>query len=355
MIVIHHIIVDHPSLTLLARELAEICRALVERRTPCLHAPPLEYTEYTLWQRGITREQLEPLLLYWRWQLRGDPAPLCLPEDRPRPAIHTYTAARETFVINRDLAQRLRALALKEDTTALSVALAGFKVLLHYYCRRQDVVVGMSDPSRDQPATEGAIGPLANLLVLRSRLADDVSFQAFLAQVSQTVRQAKAHRELSFDMVVRELKPENDMSRTAMFIVLFRFEDSEPPVLDFGGVQADVVDTNLGHGKYDLNLLVDAGTDGWVGTAIYNADIYDQSTIRQMMNHYETILLAITEDPCRRISEIDLLSATKSASSSTSGTRPRPVIPGRRRSTNCLKSRRLGRRTTSPWCARATG
>ncbi|MDQ3174281.1 MAG: amino acid adenylation domain-containing protein, partial [Acidobacteriota bacterium] len=221
--------------------------------------------------------------------------------------VHTYTDARVTFTLDDSLTRRITALGQEEGSNTFAVVLAAFKALLYRYARQDEIVVGTSEPCRVQPETEDVVGPFANLVVLRSSLAGNPPFRKILAELTKTVEQARAHQELPFDKLVQDLNPEKDMSRTALFDVLFQYEEREPPTLELGDVKARVIDTNLGYGKYDLNLSIQGGGDGLSGTVVYNADIYDGETIERMMRHFEVILEAVTSHPEQRLGDVPLL------------------------------------------------
>jgi hypothetical protein len=110
VLTLHHIIADKKSLQIIAEELSEIYEARQTGRAPQLKTLRCQYSDYSRWQRGLSKNELEPLLFYWRWQLRGRLQALELPEDRPRAAVHTYTAGRLTFGLDTALATRMEAL-----------------------------------------------------------------------------------------------------------------------------------------------------------------------------------------------------------------------------------------------------
>ena len=307
VVTVHHIIADKTSLRLVAAELGEIYGARSEGRPPQLPKLAFQYNEYARWQRSLPAEVMDSLLFYWKWQFRGKLQPLELPEDRPRPAVHTFTGARHAFSLRENLARRIEELATQEHSNAFAIVLAAFKALLHRYARLDEIVVGTSAACRNQPGTENVVGPFANLLVLRSNLAGNPTFRTFLAQVTKTVAQANVHRDMPFDKLVMELKPAKDMSRTALFDILFQFEDAGLTELNLGKAKARVVETNLGFGKYDLDLFIQGGANGLSGTVVYNADIYDDFTIRQMMRHFDVMLDAVTSDPDRLIDDVVLI------------------------------------------------
>jgi amino acid adenylation domain-containing protein/non-ribosomal peptide synthase protein (TIGR01720 family) len=308
IVTVHHIVADKRSLQLIAGELAEIYGARSEGRVPQLPEAALQYNQYSQWQLSFSEAEVDSLLSYWKWQLRGNLRALELPEDHPRAAIHTFTAATNRFSLGESLARRIEELCVQERSDPFTVVLAAFKALLHRYARQDEIIVGTSAPCRNQPGTENLVGPLANLLVLRSSLDRSLTFRAFLAQVTKSVQQAYANQDMPFDKLVLELKPEKDMSRTALFDVLFNFENEEPTELNCGSASARIIETNLGYGKYDLNLSLRREADGLSGVLVYNADIYDDFTITQMMRHFEVILDAVTSIPDRRIDDIVLLS-----------------------------------------------
>ncbi|MBA3711243.1 MAG: amino acid adenylation domain-containing protein [Pyrinomonadaceae bacterium] len=306
-VTVHHSLADRRSLRVMAAELSEMYDSQISGRAARLPDVTVQYADYTEWQRGLSQEALDSLLFYWRWQLRGKLQALELPEDRARPAVHTYTDARQTFTVPDDLIRRLRSLSQQESSTTFAVVLAAFQAMLHRYARQDEIVVGTSEPCRTQAATEGVVGPFANLVVLRSNLAGNPTFRTLLGQVTKTVEGARAHQEMPFDKLVQELNPEKDMSRTALFDVLFEFEDGEPASFHLGAATAQMIETNLGYGKYDLNVSVQGGTDGLNATVVYNADIYDAETIERMMRHFRMLLEAVAVDANRRIDDIVLL------------------------------------------------
>src|SRR5262249_8922672 len=157
---------------------------------------------------------LDSLLFHWKWRLRGKLQALELPEDRPRPAVHTFTDAIVSFRLSENLARQIAELGRDENSDSFTVLLAAFKALLHRYARQQEIVVGTSAPCRNLPGTEDIVGPLANLLTLRSSFAGHLTFRALLARLTMTVEQAYANQEMPFDKLALELKPEKDMSRT---------------------------------------------------------------------------------------------------------------------------------------------
>ncbi|MFJ2730801.1 condensation domain-containing protein, partial [Streptomyces collinus] len=86
IVAMHHIVTDGWSMGVLVRELGELYDGA---RLP---EPPIQYADYTDWQRRERGDTLARDLAYWRERLGGLPA-LELPTDRPRPVRAGWSGA----------------------------------------------------------------------------------------------------------------------------------------------------------------------------------------------------------------------------------------------------------------------
>jgi amino acid adenylation domain-containing protein/non-ribosomal peptide synthase protein (TIGR01720 family) len=308
VVTVHHIAADTASLRVLAQEIAESYSAQTEGRAARFADLNVRYMDHAQWQRTLPEDAVEQLLFYWKRQLAGPLQALALPTRVVRPAVHTYTVGRRTFAFSGRLSSRIDAFGRTANTGTFEVLLAAFKVLLHRYSGHEEIVVGTSVPCRRHAAVRNAVGPFANLLVLRSNLGGRPAFGTFLKQVTRTVDDARRHEDMPFDWLVKELNPQVDMSRTALFDVLFRFEDEPPAAIKIGQTTATLVDSNLGHGKYDINLSVQRTAEGFVGTWVYNTDLFDEFMIEQMDGHFEALLECFASGSDLPVNDVDLLS-----------------------------------------------
>ncbi len=304
---VHHGVADKQSMRILAEELAEIYSAKCSGRSPVLKEVPLQYADYTRWQLDLPPKVLEAYLFYWKSQLGGQLKALQLPTDRPREAMQIFTDARQSFSLSKELRRCISQFSQKERVTDFTVLLAAFKILLYRYANHEEIVVGTTVPCRNQPGIEGAVGPFANLLVLRSHLHDNPVFSTFVKQVMVTASGALQYQEMPFDKLVRELHPKDDMSRTALFDVLFQFDDIAPSDLALGNAPARVIATSLGYGKYDLNISLWDTAEGLSGILVYNGQYFDAATISRMIGHFITLLESALANPDQRICQLPLL------------------------------------------------
>ncbi|MBV9494360.1 MAG: amino acid adenylation domain-containing protein, partial [Acidobacteria bacterium] len=110
MLTLHHIISDGWSHGILIRELGMVVTAFNEGRVPELRPLPIQYADYSVWQRRLLEEEgvLDRQLAYWKQKLAGAPEMLDLPTDFPRPNAQTFDGSRHFFSLDGKLIARLK-------------------------------------------------------------------------------------------------------------------------------------------------------------------------------------------------------------------------------------------------------
>jgi amino acid adenylation domain-containing protein len=310
VLTVHHIVADKYSLEILVREIFTLYNVYPGNRVPRLPGPSFQYADFSQWQYRLPDDLVENLLFYWKRNLHAPLQALELPTDRPRAAVHIYEDAAQTFSLPEALGEKIRNFSQAEERSIFIVLLAAFKILLHRYANQDEIIVGTGVCNRERPGTGEIIGPIANLLVLRSLLDSQSTVYDVFSALGKTVDKALRYREVPFDKLVLELNPQKDMSRTALFDVLFQYEEDPFQIPALDNLEIKAIETNRGWGKYDLNMLIYPGEGKtFSGTLVYNARYYDETTISRLIEHYRVLLESILEDPHQQISQLCLLTA----------------------------------------------
>ena len=248
----HHIASDGWSSGIFSRELAAIYSALSQGRPNPLGELPVQYADYSLWQREwLQGEVLDKQLAYWKEQLKDIPV-LELPMDGRRDGSLNRAGAKQSVTLSKSLADRLKALSRQEGATLFMTLLTAFHVLLHRYTGQDDIAVGSPIAGRTRSETEGLIGFFVNTLVLRSKLSGNPTFKELLAQVRETALQAYEHQDVPFEKLVEELKPERDQNHTPFFQVMFALQNVPRGNLEMAGLQATPVEVASSGAKFDI-------------------------------------------------------------------------------------------------------
>ncbi|HYW10541.1 MAG TPA: condensation domain-containing protein, partial [Longimicrobium sp.] len=161
----HHIVSDGWSMKVLHQEVPAVYAAFREGRPSPLPELPVQYADYTVWQREQAQGGvLERQLGYWKRQLAGAPELLELPTDHPRPPASSFQGGNVGFPLPAGLLEELQAVARAEGATMFMLVLAAFQVLLSKYTGSTDVVVGSPIAGRTHRELEGLVGFFVNTL-----------------------------------------------------------------------------------------------------------------------------------------------------------------------------------------------
>ncbi len=305
---LHHISADGWSMGILNQELVALYQGFSHGAACELTPLPVQYPDFAEWQRQrFTREALAKQLSYWRKQLEGAPPYLELPTDHPRPAIQTYNGARHFFQMPAALAAGLREFSARQGVSLFMTLLAGFEVLLHRYTSQEDIVVGTPIANRPRPEIEGLIGFFLNNLALRVDLSGDPSFGELLARVRRVALEAYGHYELPFEMLLEELKPERDLTRSPIFQVMFTLQSSPTATTHLRDLSLSSRELDTRTSKFELFVVMQERGPELGGYVEYNTDLFELSTIQRMLSHFERVLQAALRTSDEKISRLPLM------------------------------------------------
>ncbi|HEV2861259.1 MAG TPA: condensation domain-containing protein, partial [Pyrinomonadaceae bacterium] len=313
VVVMHHIISDGWSTGVLVGELVRLYAAYSEggeeEAREAVRALPVQYPDFAVWQnRWLESGAMESQLAYWKNQLAGAATVLQLPTDHERPAKQTHRGAQVALALSPDLTSSVKRLAREHSATPFMLLLSAFYVLLRRYTSQPDILVGTPVANRTRPEIEPLIGFFVNTLVLRADLSDDPSFLELLKRVKRTALDAYANQDLPFEKLVEVLNPARDMSRSAMFQVMFVQQEEPASGLRLAGLEVETLDVGTGTAKFEQTWAVREVGGGDLELRLeYNADLFDSETAKRMARHYRNLLEAAVGEPRARCSELPLM------------------------------------------------
>ncbi|MCG8916296.1 amino acid adenylation domain-containing protein [Actinokineospora sp. PR83] len=315
----HHLVHDGWSYGVFLNEVQELYTATVTGQPSPLPELPVSYVDFAAWQRDWMRgDVLDRYLGHWTKELAGAPAALDLPTDRPRPASQSFAGRALNLDLPGDLCQALRAYSHARGVTLYSTMLAGFAAVVSRYAQQDDVVVGSGVANRRLADVEQVIGMIVNTLALRVRLDGEPTFDELVRRTHETVGRANEWQDMPLDKLVNALPLRHDPSRNPLFQVMFSFHDSQVPSLEFAGLTGTVKERHNNSAKTDINVVVipraeqraGRGLDGSAGAITliweYATDLFDESTMRLMVQRFQTLLRAAVAAPHTPASQLPL-------------------------------------------------
>ncbi|MWC28295.1 non-ribosomal peptide synthetase [Paenibacillus sp. MMS18-CY102] len=310
---IHHIIIDGWSMGILYKELVIHYHCFAEGKPSPLNELPIQYADFSAWERdSLRQEAIEEQLSYWIQQLGGERTAAELPADRTRPPVQSFRGGSLKLDLSFELTGRLKALADQENATLFMVLMAALQTFIYRITGQPDVRVGMPIANRNKKAIEPLIGFFVNTLVLKGDLSGNPSFIQLLSRIKETANGAYKHQDVPFELLVDELQPERNMSQTPLFQVCLAVQNFPLPKRSAQGngmafyldrIQEIRNDTC----KFDMWIqMIEA--DGCLQLEVeYNADIFNDSTVRRMLNGYCALLEDAARNPMQQLSQLPVM------------------------------------------------
>ncbi len=308
LLVLHHIITDGWSISILFREVTSCYAAFVRGQEPDLPELPIQYTDYAHWQReSMNGEALVSQIEHWKRKLAGAQSLLDLPLDHPRPAVAGWHGATEEISLDSAFLGRLKAIANAESATSFMAAIAAFQALLWRYTNQESILVGTPVAARAELEFENMVGLFVNTLVFRSDFSPSLTFRELIRQVRSFALDAYMHQDVPFEKLVEVLVPQRSVDTHPLFQVMFTFQNIPRQVFEIPGLSIREIAFEAGIAKFDLSVEV------WEDREFhcqfeYRTDLFEQSTMRRMLGHFERLLRGALDNPDRRLAELPLMS-----------------------------------------------
>ncbi|OZE92054.1 non-ribosomal peptide synthetase [Rhodococcoides fascians] len=321
--VVHHIAADGFSMRPLASDVTEAYVSRLGGHAPEWVPLPVQYTDYTVWQRAMLGASDDPTSLaaaqerFWSTTLAGAPEETIVPTDRTRGPVRSGSGGRRSGRLDAAVHQRIVELAGRRGVTPFMVVHACLAVLLARMSGQPDVVVGTPVAGRGETDLDAVVGMFVNTLVLRTPVDSSATFDDVLARVREVDLSAFAHADLPFDRVVEILDPPRVSGRHPLFQVLLTFQDAGRATVQASGLALSPVEVAVHAARFDLELVFSesyssSGDPNGIEFSItYAHDIFDTSTVDALAARVRLLLDVVSEDSTAVVGDIALIDAAE--------------------------------------------
>ncbi|WP_156763676.1 non-ribosomal peptide synthetase, partial [Mycobacterium scrofulaceum] len=203
-----------------------------------------------------------------------------------------------------------------------------------------DVAVGFPIAGRRDPALDHLVGFFVNTLILRVDVAGDPTFAELLDRVRTRSLEAFEHQDVPFEVLVERVNPTRSLTHHPLIQVMlawqnFGGQDSDPATgLALGDVRVTSIPLETQVARMDLTFsLAERWTEanepaGIGGRVEFRTDVFDADSVETLVGRLQRVLAAMTTDPTRSVSSVDLLDAAEHARLDEIGHRAALTAPG---------------------------
>jgi amino acid adenylation domain-containing protein len=303
---VHHLVCDGWSFAILLRELGALYTA-DRHGIEALLPDPMSYREFVQQasERPAEREKSEA---FWIRQFAGAAPTLDLPTDRPRPRSKSYRGSHTFLQIDAARYAALKRSGARHGCSMYVVLLAAWQTLMHRLTAQSDVVVGIPVAAQTSLENTNLVGHCVQMLPLRTAVDPHASIAAQLRAAREALVRAFEHQTVTFGRVVGAMGSVRDASRTPLLATVFNVDRAGAAPHFVGLIVERLVAARLAV-NFDLGLdIADSGADLAV-ECMYNADLFDASTIVRWLDAYRLLLDSFASNPETAIAHAPILTA----------------------------------------------
>ncbi|WP_343914920.1 condensation domain-containing protein, partial [Aquimarina litoralis] len=294
----HHIISDAWSMDVLINDIISCYNSYKSGFIPELPELKIQYKDYAAWQSNkLDTQESKDSQEYWLNSLSGELPLVELPTSKLRPKFVTHNGRHLRTFIAGKTTQKLKEFCRNNGGSLFMGLLAVWKVLMHKYTSKNDIIVGTSVAGRDNTSLEDQIGFYVNTLALRNYVNSEESFRSFYKVIKESTLSAFSNQMYPFDKLVEELGIIRDPSRNPLFDTMFTLQNvrergQENLTLDEKSIQ-EIQDRGTTHSKFDLDIDFYEIGEYLSFNINYNTDVYDSVMVEGLMVHYKELLVSL--------------------------------------------------------------
>jgi amino acid adenylation domain-containing protein len=241
---IDHLVADQRTLDLVLHEVAAGYAG-----TPMTGEAPAEVVTTDPHQRAQD-------LAWWAERLRGTPAALTLPWQRPRSVVPSYRGGSLDLTLDAAATRKVDAYCADHRVTPFIVALAAFARRLAGWAGIEDLVVGVPMTGRETPTEQDAVGFFVRTLPVRVRVVAGEPFDDLVRAVAEALFESADHASVSFEEIVERVGGARDLAHNPVFRVWCNDLSRADPPAAFGEATATPVPEPARWSLFDLGLYL---------------------------------------------------------------------------------------------------
>lgn len=302
----HHIICDGWSLGILLQDISQLYAAHKQGLPPTL--PPAEsFRQYAEEQQAFLHTNTyKDNEQYWLSQYKDHVPILNLPTDYPRPAVRTYKSHRVDYALAPELVTAIKALGATEGCSLVTTILSAFEVYLHRLTGQHDIVLGLPAACQAAAGKYNLVGHCVNLLPLRSTHVGETTFAGYLRQRRSEILNAYEHQQFTFGTLLKKLNIARDPSRVPLVPIAFNIDMGLDNGVDFPGLEHQLLYNPREYESFEIFLNATGAEKSMRLEWSYNTQLFKHSTIKRMMEAFETLLKSVVLNPALKIKDIPL-------------------------------------------------
>lgn len=305
---IHHIVFDGISMNIFMKDLFSIYNNVT------LPELKLRYIDYATWFNGEDyRNNLNTQKAFWMNQLEGYSNTAILPSDFKKKNEVSFEGAYAEFSITNKRKETLEQLARKYNVSLFSVLTCLYSILQAKLAGVEDLAIGTPVAGRRHWSVENIIGMFVNTLAIRVLPKSNLSFNAYLTQVSTSIMQSFDNQEFPYETLINDLEPRGTNEKIPLFNTLISLANfAKNMEFNIGNLNVKTLEFDKSTAKLDLSMYFIEKEDEIGCIFEYNTQLFKKNTIEQFFDYFVNIIDQVSLNESINLDQISLLDQNSS-------------------------------------------
>lgn len=293
----HHIICDGYSIKIFFKELLEQIQKKKIKSSPVIKN--VEYID------GLVKEKFKNKLQEY-WRKKSEIAGFAkFPVSQKKTNYNKHSiikGSKKKFSLSKNFIKATQAIAKEEKTSLFNVYLSFYCILLSRYNNYKGISIGTSFFNRRHLINPYSIGMFTNSLPIIQEYQPDITYKDLLKDLSNELKLIFINQGMDLSKLINQDEIAKLKYNTMFIYQNVGFED-----VDISQAQLELISIDNGCSKFDLTFFIYKKDYGLELEIEYLDDLFNESIIDQIRNHYENIAENIEKNRYISISKINFL------------------------------------------------
>ena len=220
VVLTHHIISDAATMSIVAREIADIYQKLTTGEK--IEPKDCSYEQYILAeQEYLKSSKFIKDKEYWNDIFKDIPEIASIPSIVEKSQTDlTGKSKREEFIFNRDLFERISQFCIQNKISNFNFFMAVYAIYLSRVSNLKDFVIGTPILNRTNFKEKHTTGMFINTAPLRIKIDNNIDFLSFAKNISQSSMSMLRYQKYSYQMLLEDLRKTNNSLPTLYDVML---------------------------------------------------------------------------------------------------------------------------------------
>lgn len=310
LLVIHHILADGPSLTILASHFVEAYCTYKMGEMIRIQKPKASYKEFVEWQENMLLSDFgKEAEDFWTKKLDNDFNGIDLPKENLQNRGITFEGKTTLKDIDYLTLKKLRETADEFGVSLYVLTLSAFFVLLNRYSGQEKLQVGTPMYGRPSSKFSDCIGFFSNTVPVFTEIPLEEKFKVFVSNLKKEIMDIMRYSTYPFLNVAGKLGKTTDNLYTIVFAVQSFLKELGRHQLDNFGSKNEqdtkLVNSIQQEGVFDIFLELQEQQDNATLAIKYKKGSFSNEFIEQFCDNYIYLLNDICSNPEKLIYQLD--------------------------------------------------